>query len=76
MPTWKCLFFARKPSETFHWNQNLENCGLCVNWCDGSCLHQEKLKDIGENDLGKTHIYDDNINVVYNSSNDGGSDGN
>lgn len=75
MPTWKCPFFARVGSETFHWNQKVENCGLCVNWCEGSCLHQEKLKDLGENDLGKSNTENHSINVVYNVSNDGGSDG-
>lgn len=52
MTAWKCKYFARKESDTFYWNKNLENCGLCINWCDGKCLHQDWLKELGENDSG------------------------
>ncbi len=75
MPTWKCPFFARKEINDYYWNTSLENCGLCINWCEDSCLHQEKLKDLGGNDLGKENIKDDNISVSYSFTNDGGSDG-
>lgn len=76
MPTWKCLFFARKETETFYWGSLVENCGLCINWCEAKCLHQEKLKEQGENDLGKTDIDNDNIDGFDNFFNDGSSDGN
>lgn len=76
MPTWKCKFFARKETEAFYWGNPIENCGLCVNWCEEKCLHQEKLKEQGGNDLGKTNIYDDSISMVHNLIDDGGGDGN
>lgn len=76
MPTWKCKFFARKETEAFYWGNPIENCGLCVNWCEEKCLHQEKLKEQGDNGLGKTNSYDNNISRVHNFIDDGGCDGN
>jgi hypothetical protein len=75
LPTWKCPFFASRETDAFYWGGPIENCGLCVNWCESNCLHQEKLKDLGENDLGKKNVYDDSIDVVYNLVDDGGSYG-
>lgn len=48
-PTWKCEFFARKEQDWFYWNI-VENCGLCINWCDGKCIHHEQLKVQGVNE--------------------------
>lgn len=50
MPTWKCIYFASKDSDIHFWGGPVENCGLCINWCDGECIHHEQLKVQGENE--------------------------
>jgi hypothetical protein len=51
MPTWKCKYFSEKENDGFYWNKAVENCGLCVNWCEDKCLHHDRLKELGEENL-------------------------
>ena len=59
MPTWKCKYFARREINDYSWNKSLENCGLCINWCEEACLYQELLKEQGDNDWNEEIETDD-----------------
>ncbi|MFA5558166.1 MAG: hypothetical protein WDA59_01715 [Methanofastidiosum sp.] len=76
MPAWKCKHFERKELDTCSWNPHLENCGLCINWHDSKCLHEDWLRKQGENDPGKEiHIRSLVISNNYDDNN-GSSNGN
>jgi hypothetical protein len=78
LPTWKCSYFAKKEEEVIYWTNPVDNCGLCVNWCDDICVHHEKLKDIGVNERfeeADTTDNDYNDNDVWDIAWNGGSYG-
>jgi hypothetical protein len=75
VPIWKCPYFARKDSDEYFWGSPVENCGLCINWCDTLCIHHEKLKGQGDNDPGKENIYNDYLSNIDGEFNDRSGDG-
>jgi hypothetical protein len=68
MSTWKCKYFESKETDSFPWNPHLENCGLCINWLDTKCRHEDWLKQQGENDQGK-ETYNRNPVITSNDDN-------
>jgi len=76
MPTWKCKYFAKIDEAVFYWNPYVENCGLCINWCDGECIHQDKLKVQGENEGFEEGFIDNDFSRNVPQLDDGGEYGN
>ena len=75
MSTWKCKYFALK-EEPYTISKNIQNCGLCINWNNEKCIHENWLKEQGENDSGKeTTTNINSINCIdneYDRSSNGG----
>jgi hypothetical protein len=66
MATWKYKYFAMK-EEPYMMGKYVQNCGLCINWTGDKCIHENWIKELGENYSDKaTTTNSDSISNIDN----------